>query len=144
MHANGVIHRDLKPENILLDARGHLQLTDFGSCLDLSGESPVGEGGAAGAGSELGGHDGDTGGGGGGGGGSGGGGLTGSGKTKCEAEAAGEAKKREEAELARRRRQLAFVGTCDYVPPEILGEPGGDEVGHAPTPVVRYTPTQEP
>ena len=31
--------------------------------------------------------------------------------------------------LGRRKRQLAFVGTCDYVPPEILGEPGGDEEG---------------
>ena len=31
--------------------------------------------------------------------------------------------------LSRRKRQLAFVGTCDYVPPEILGEPGGDEEG---------------
>ena len=31
--------------------------------------------------------------------------------------------------LRRRKRQLAFVGTCDYVPPEILGEPGGDEAG---------------
>ena len=31
--------------------------------------------------------------------------------------------------LRRRKRQLAFVGTCDYVPPEILGEPGGDEEG---------------
>ncbi len=37
----------------------------------------------------------------------------------------------EASELRRRRRRLAFVGTCDYVPPEILGEPGGDEVGWA-------------
>lgn len=30
-----------------------------------------------------------------------------------------------------RQRQLQFVGTCDYVPPEILGEPGGGEAGWA-------------
>ena len=35
----------------------------------------------------------------------------------------------DEDERGRRKRQLAFVGTCDYVPPEILGEPGGDEEG---------------
>lgn len=34
-----------------------------------------------------------------------------------------------EGALGRRKRQLAFVGTCDYVPPEILEEPGGDEEG---------------
>jgi WD40 repeat protein/serine/threonine protein kinase len=29
-HQSGVIHRDVKPANLLLDARGHLQVTDFG------------------------------------------------------------------------------------------------------------------
>ena len=33
--------------------------------------------------------------------------------------------------LGRRKRQLAFVGTCDYVPPEILGEPGRGRRGRA-------------
>ena len=33
------MHRDLKPENLLFDRQRHLQLTDFGSAKDLSGEA---------------------------------------------------------------------------------------------------------
>ncbi|KAL7672853.1 hypothetical protein ACOME3_007733 [Neoechinorhynchus agilis] len=36
LHTNGIIYRDLKMENILLDARGHIQLTDFGLSKPLS------------------------------------------------------------------------------------------------------------
>ena len=35
LHANGIIHRDLKPENILLGDDMHILLTDFGSCKIL-------------------------------------------------------------------------------------------------------------
>ena len=37
----------------------------------------------------------------------------------------------ERNKLHQRKRALAFVGTCDYVAPEILGEPGGGEAGWA-------------
>ena len=105
-----MVHRDLKPENILLDERGHVNLTDFGSCLLEHDAAAVGRAGPDGGG---------------------GGDTSGSGEAVNE-----------EVELARRRAQLAFVGTCDYVPPEILGEPGGEEVGYAenlalPTPPAR-------
>lgn len=33
MHSLGVVHRDLKPENILLNERMHIQISDFGSAM---------------------------------------------------------------------------------------------------------------
>jgi 3-phosphoinositide dependent protein kinase-1 len=40
MHSKGVIHRDLKPENVLLDDAMHVKITDFGTAKILDTHSP--------------------------------------------------------------------------------------------------------
>ena len=49
LHRYGIIHRDLKPENILLGDDMHMLLTDFGSCKILKTTPVVAAGGAAAA-----------------------------------------------------------------------------------------------
>ncbi|XP_017485727.1 PREDICTED: putative 3-phosphoinositide-dependent protein kinase 2 [Rhagoletis zephyria] len=36
LHRLGIVHRDLKPENILLTEKLHIQITDFGSAINLN------------------------------------------------------------------------------------------------------------
>ena len=35
VHSMGYVHRDVKPENMLMDAKGHMKLADFGTCMKL-------------------------------------------------------------------------------------------------------------
>ncbi|KAI6660312.1 Rho-associated protein kinase [Oopsacas minuta] len=36
IHKLGYIHRDVKPDNMLIDARGHIKLADFGTCVKVN------------------------------------------------------------------------------------------------------------
>lgn len=39
LHKHGFVYRDLKPENVLIDSSGHLVLTDFDLCLKMFSEN---------------------------------------------------------------------------------------------------------
>lgn len=38
LHSRGIIHRDIKCSNILVDAIGRVKITDFSSCIKVSGD----------------------------------------------------------------------------------------------------------
>ena len=35
IHKMNYVHRDIKPDNMLMDAKGHLKLADFGTCMKM-------------------------------------------------------------------------------------------------------------
>ena len=41
IHSMGFVHRDIKPENTLIDHRGHVKLTDFGTCMRMDDQGLV-------------------------------------------------------------------------------------------------------
>jgi serine/threonine protein kinase/predicted nucleic acid-binding Zn-ribbon protein len=41
LHKMNFIHRDVKPGNLLLDAKGHIRLADFGSCIQVDEKTGV-------------------------------------------------------------------------------------------------------
>ena len=41
IHELGYLHRDVKPENLMLDPKGHIKITDFGTCIRMNAKGEV-------------------------------------------------------------------------------------------------------
>eukprot|EP00485_Elphidium_margaritaceum_P004993 CAMPEP_0202691356 /NCGR_PEP_ID=MMETSP1385-20130828/6092_1 /ASSEMBLY_ACC=CAM_ASM_000861 /TAXON_ID=933848 /ORGANISM="Elphidium margaritaceum" /LENGTH=505 /DNA_ID=CAMNT_0049346751 /DNA_START=27 /DNA_END=1541 /DNA_ORIENTATION=- len=102
MHSKGIYHRDIKPENILLHSDGHIRLTDFGTAKI---QPPSDENAAATAATQK--SETAT-------------------EEKQENDDADNANNEDEDDETKqtlaRRRSGSFVGTAQYVPPELLNK----------------------